>query len=66
MCLAGKLKRQFINTKISDMNTPDKLDNHVAEKFTRDRSDIAKVMKNLDEEISKDSLFKMYRIGELL
>lgn len=33
------------------MNTPDKLDNHVQEKFRRDKSEITKMMHRLDEEI---------------
>jgi hypothetical protein len=33
------------------MKTPDKLENHVTEKFIRDKSDITKIMANLDEEI---------------
>jgi len=56
LSLAGKLKTQFDQVKISDLNTPDKLENHVTEKFKRDKSGITKLMADLDEEISKHFL----------
>ena len=34
------------------MKTPDKLENHVTEKFKRDRSEITRIVAGLDEEIS--------------
>jgi len=53
--LAGKLKTQFQlmeSIRIKELNTPDKLENHVQEKFKRDKSDITKMMASLDEELS--------------
>ena len=41
------------NIKISQLKTPDRLENHVTEKFKKEKSDITKFMSVLDEEISK-------------
>jgi len=49
--LPGKLKMLFHQFKIGDLNTPDKLENHVNEKFKRDKSDVTMVFAVLDEEI---------------
>ncbi len=53
LSLAGKFNTQFNQTKINNLNTPDKLENHVQEKFKREKSEITKIMAGLDEEISK-------------
>ena len=51
--LAGRLHAQFNSktNKINDLKAPDKLDNHVSEKFKRDVSDTSKIIHNLEEEI---------------
>jgi hypothetical protein len=51
--LGVKLKAQFDRIKIKDLKTPEKLDNHVEEKFVRERSEITKNMEKLTREISK-------------
>jgi len=53
--LSHKLKAQFKSktTKISDMQTPDKLEVHVTEKFRRDRGGTSEIMAQLDEEMRK-------------
>jgi hypothetical protein len=38
---------------LSDLKTPDKLDNYVDEKFIRDKSEITKNMEKLTRELSK-------------
>jgi hypothetical protein len=55
--LGVKLKAQFDRIKIKDLKTPEKLDNHVEEKFIRERSEITKNMEKLTREISKIILY---------
>lgn len=50
--LGNKLKAQFDRIKLKDLKTPEKLDNHVEEKFVRERSEITKNMEKLTREIS--------------
>jgi len=52
MSLSNKLKTQFANKKISQMDTPDKLEDYVVEKFKREKSELTKEMANLYDEIS--------------
>jgi len=49
--LGNKLKAQFDRVKLSDLKTPAKLENHVDEKFIRDKSEITKNMEKLTREI---------------
>jgi len=49
--LGNKLKAQFDKIKLKDLKTPDKLDNHVDEKFIRDKSGVTKEMEKLTREI---------------
>ncbi len=56
MALGMKLKNQFQQVKIQDMNTPDKLEGYKAEKFTREKSDLTKGIANLNEELSKSRI----------
>ena len=62
--LGVKLKAQFDRIKIKDLKTPEKLDNHVEEKFIRERSEITKNMEKLTREIS--ILFLYFRGRKLL
>jgi len=39
-------------SKIKEINSPDKIDDYINEKFKRDKSDITKMMASLDEELS--------------
>jgi hypothetical protein len=57
--LGVKLKAQFDRIKIKDLKTPEKLDNHVEEKFVRERSEITKNMEKLTREISK--IFNLFQ-----
>jgi hypothetical protein len=51
--LGNKLKAQFDRIKLKDLKTPEKLENHVEEKFVREKSEITKNMEKLTREISK-------------
>lgn len=50
--LANQLKMQFELRKITDLNTPDKIENHNSEKFKRQKCGISQQMHNLEEEVS--------------
>ena len=50
--LGNKLKAQFDRIQLKDLKTPEKLENHVDEKFVREKSEITKNMEKLTREIS--------------
>lgn len=54
--LSNTLQKQFEKTKINLPN-PDKVENYRGEKFVREKSEIAKLIGNLNNQISKKTLF---------
>jgi hypothetical protein len=51
----------FTSVNITQLKTPDKIENHVNEKFRREKNEITKAAVILDEELS--NIFYFYKIG---
>lgn len=53
--LGAKLKAQFDRVKLKDLKTPEKLENHVEEKFRREKNEITKKMEELTRQIKAEN-----------
>jgi hypothetical protein len=51
--LSNVMRKHFEKIKINDLKNPSKLENHVEEKFVRDKSKLSMVAENLNREICK-------------